>query len=312
MGQQQPGRRMKIGFSPAIHGIAESSQMPRFRDLHAQARAAEQIGLDSLWVADHVMWPFPNQEEKGCWEAFTVLSGLAAVTSRIQLGPLVACASFRNPALLAKMADSIDEISNGRFILGLGAGWSELEYRAFGYPFDHLASRFEEALQIMVPLLREGQVDFVGNYYQAREAALRPRGPSRSGPPIWIGGSRPRLLELTARYADGWNRSWLSRAAQIKEEYPRLLEACQTVGRDPTTIEVSVGTGVELLAPGQQPKPNTEWITGSAEQIAEELHAFAEAGVTHLIVSLDPEGVASIEQFARVLEIMDQESAHVL
>ena len=306
MSQQTPGRRMKIGFSPAIHGVAKSSQMPRFRDLQAQAQTAEQIGLDSLWVTDHVVWPFPNQEEKGCWEAFTFLSALAAVTSRIQLGPLVACTSFRNPALLARMADSLDEISAGRFILGLGAGWSELEYRAFGYPYDHLASRFEEALQIIVPLLREGQVDFVGNYYQAREAVLRPRGPSRSGPPIWIGGSKPRLLELTARYADGWNRAWLPRAAQIAEEYPRLLEACQKVGRDPATIEVTVGTAVELLAPGQQPKPGNEWITGSAEQIAEELHAFAEVGVTHLIISFEPEGVASIERFARVLEILDR------
>ena len=306
MSQQTPGRRMKIGFSPAIHGVAESRQMPRFRDLQVQAQTAEQIGLDSLWVTDHVVWPFPNQEEKGCWEAFTFLSALAAVTSRIQLGPLVACASFRNPALLAKMADSLDEISAGRFILGLGAGWSELEYRAFGYPFDHLASRFEEALQIIVPLLREGQVDFAGNYYQAREAVLRPRGPSRAGPPIWIGGSKPRLLELTARYADGWNRAWLPRAAQIAEEYPRLLEACQKVGRDPATIEVTVGTGVELLAPGQQPKPGNEWITGSAEQIAEELRAFAEVGVTHLIVSFEPEGVASIERFASVLEILDR------
>jgi probable F420-dependent oxidoreductase len=306
MSQQTSGRRMKIGFSPAIHGVAGSGQMPRFRDLQAQARAAEQIGLDSLWVADHVVWPFPNQEEKGCWEAFTFLSGLAAVTSHIQLGPLVACTSFRNPALLAKMADSLDEISDGRFILGLGAGWSELEYRAFGYPFDHLASRFEEALQIIVPLLRQGQVDFAGKYYQACEAVLRPRGPSRSGPPIWIGGSKPRLLELTARYADGWNRAWLPRAAQIAEEYPRLLEACQKVGRDPATLEVTVGTAVELLAPGQQPKADTQWITGSAEHIAEELRAFAKAGVTHLIVSLEPEGVASIEQFARVLEILNQ------
>src|SRR5215469_10880090 len=186
MSQQTSGRRMKIGFSPAIHGAAASGQMPRFRDLQAQAQVAEQIGFDSLWVADHVMWPFPNQEEKGCWEAFTVLSGLAALTSRIQLGPLVACTSFRNPALLAKMADTLDEISDGRALLGLGAGWHEPEYAAFGYPFDHLAARFEEALGIIVPLLREGSVNFSGEYYSARDAVLRPRGPSPKGPPIWI------------------------------------------------------------------------------------------------------------------------------
>jgi alkanesulfonate monooxygenase SsuD/methylene tetrahydromethanopterin reductase-like flavin-dependent oxidoreductase (luciferase family) len=160
-----------------------------------------------------------------------------------------------------------------------------------------------------VPLLREGRVDFAGKYYQACEAMLRPRGPSHSGPPIWIGGSKPRLLELTARYADGWNRAWLPRAAHIAEEYPRILEACQKVGRDPATLEVTVGTGVDLLAPGQQPKADSKWITGSAEHIAEELRAFAQAGVTHLIVSLEPEGVASIEQFARVLDILNQDES---
>ncbi len=133
----------------------------------------------------------PEEGEVGQWESLTFLSALAAVTSRIQLGPMVAATSFRNPALTAKMADSIDEISNGRFIMGLGAGWHEPEYTAFGYPFDHLASRFEEALRIIVPLLRESKVDFAGEYYTASDAVLRPRGPSPKGPPILIGRATP-------------------------------------------------------------------------------------------------------------------------
>jgi alkanesulfonate monooxygenase SsuD/methylene tetrahydromethanopterin reductase-like flavin-dependent oxidoreductase (luciferase family) len=149
--------RMKLGITLGIEEGSLQGRTPTFRDIQAMAQAAEQAGFDSLWVADHLIYRFPSREEEGTWEAFTMLSALAAVTKTIALGPLVACTSFRSPALLAKMADTLDEISGGRFILGLGAGWHQPEYEAFGYPFDHLASRFEEALQVIVPLLREGK-----------------------------------------------------------------------------------------------------------------------------------------------------------
>lgn len=300
-------RRMKLGLFLQTDLVPGDGPTLRFRDLQAMAQAAEQIGFDSLWLADHLLIRYPNEEEKGCWEAFTFLSGLAAVTSRIQLGTLVACTSFRSPALLAKMADSLDEISNGRFILGLGAGWHEPEYAAFGFPFDHLAGRFEEALKIIVPLLREGQVDVAGHYYQARDTVLRPRGPSRTGPPIWIGAFRPRMLELTARYADGWNYSWLPPVERLAQEYSKLLEACRAVGRDLATLDLTAGVVLRLLSPGQQPTPGDEEITGSPEEIAEQLRAIAQVGVRHLIVSLSPAGVASVEQFGRVLALLDQE-----
>ncbi|HEY8292305.1 MAG TPA: LLM class flavin-dependent oxidoreductase, partial [Thermomicrobiales bacterium] len=199
------GRRMKLGVMPSLKEDSLNGGTPRYADIQAMAMATEAAGFDSFWLADHVVFRSPEGENVGCWEVFTFLSALAAATSRIALGPLVACTSFRNPALLAKMADSLDEISNGRFILGLGSGWNEPEYTMFGWPFDHRVGRFEEAMQIIAPLLREGHVDFHGDYYDATDAVLRPRGPSPNGPPLMIGGTRPRMLRLTAQYADIYN-----------------------------------------------------------------------------------------------------------
>src|SRR3954468_15787373 len=188
------GRRMKIGVLASLGEGSMGERAKRYADIQAMAQTAEQIGLDSFWLADHLIYRYPEKDENGCWEVFTFLSGVAAATSRIALGPLVACTSFRNPALLAKMADALDEISGGRFILGLGAGWHEPEYTAFGWPFDHRVGRFEEAMQIIAPLLRKGKVDFHGQYYDATDCVLRPRGPSPAGPPLMIGGTRPRML----------------------------------------------------------------------------------------------------------------------
>src|SRR6185312_16302177 len=183
------GRRMKLGVMPSLGEGSMDGATPRYADIQAMAQTAERIGLDSFWLADHLIYRYPERDESGCWEVFTFLSAVAAVTSKIEIGPLVACTSFRNPALLAKMADALDEISNGRFILGLGCGWHEPEYDAFGYPFDHRVGRFEEAMAIIAPLLREGRADFHGDYYEATDAVLRPRGPSPQGPPLMIGGT---------------------------------------------------------------------------------------------------------------------------
>lgn len=265
------------------------------------AQAAEQSGLDSFWLADHLIYRFPGQDELAPWEAFTMLSALAAVTTRIEIGSIVACTSFRPPALLAKMADTLDEISSGRFILGLGAGWHQPEYEAFGYPFDHLAGRFEEALQIIVPLLREGHADFHGTYYSVNNCVLRPRGPSKGGPPILIGARRPRMLQLVARYADAWNTAWHTDAAVVQERYKQFQTACAEVGRDLTTITLTAGTIVRPL-----PREGSEEraITGSPEEIARQLHAFASVGVAHLIAILDPLNVQTIEQFGNIAEVV--------
>ncbi len=217
----------------------------------------------------------------------------------------VACTSFRSPALLAKIADTLDEISGGRLLLGLGAGWHQPEYEAFGYPFDHLVSRFEEALQVIIPLLRQGRVDFQGHYYQAHNCVLRPRGPSPLGPPIWIGADGPRMLQLTARYADAWNTAWHSDAAAVKECYEQFKKACEAVGRDPTSIALTAGIRVRLFSAGED-ATTAPALSGSAEDIASGLQSFAEVGVRHLIVALEPKSLAGIEQFARIVELLHQ------
>jgi probable F420-dependent oxidoreductase len=297
---------MRIGIVLDTVEGALQGRTPTFRGLQEMAQTAERVGLDSIWLCDHLIYRSPGQEEEGFWEVFTMLSALAAVTTRITLGTIVVCTSFRPPALVAKMADTIDEISGGRLILGLGAGWHKPEYEAFGYPFDHLAGRFEEAMQVIAPLLREGQVDFDGQYYQVHNCVLRPRGPSRNGPPILIAGRRPRMLQLTARYADAWNTAWHMESTVVKERYAEFKEACVVVGRDPANVELTVGTEVKLLSQGEQADP-TKAISGSPEEIAHRFQSFAEVGVTHLIVTVEPLGFESIEQLGRVVQLLRQE-----
>ncbi len=296
---------MKIGITLDISEDSFDGRTPNFRDLREMALISELVGFDSLWLADHLIYRFPNQAESAPWEALTMLSALAAVTTRITLGTLVLCTSFRPPAMLAKMADALDEVSGGRFILGLGAGWHQPEYEAFGYPFDHLASRFDEAMQIIVPLLREGHVDFQGQYYQVRNCVLRPRGPSPAGPRILVAGRRPRMLQLTARDADAWNTAWHTDAAIVKERFDELAQVCATIGRDPASIEMTVGTEVRLQPRKEDGSPDRA-ISGTPEEIASRLQAFADVGTSHLIVELDAVTPDSIRQLGHIVELARQ------
>ena len=203
------------------------------------AQRAEALGYDSLWFADHLLMKMPEVEPQGAWEAWSVLAALGAVTERIELAPFVTCTGYRNPSLIAKIAETVDEISSGRLILGIGAGWAEPEYRAFGFPFDHRVSRFEEGLRIVHGLLRHGRVDFVGRFHEARQCELQPRGPRPGGPPILIGSIGARMLDLLARYGDLWN-AYFSHTKNRPDGVPPLRErvdaACRAAGRDPATV----------------------------------------------------------------------------
>lgn len=303
MTERTVGQSMKLGVVLRTTERGMQGKTPTFHELQDMAQAAEGAGLDSIWLCDHLISRFPGREEMGIWEVFTMLSALAATTTRITLGTIVVCTSFRPPALTAKMADTIDEISGGRLILGLGAGWHQPEYVAFGYPFDHLASRFEEAMQVIAPLLREGEVDFQGQYYEVHNCTLRPRGPSRNGPPILIAGSRPRMLQLTARYANAWNTAWHIDPTVVRERYTEFKQACTKVGRDPATIELTLGTNVTLFSSPEN-VDTTRTITGSPEYIASHLQRFAEEGTTHLIVMLEPQSIEGIEQLGQIRALM--------
>ncbi|MCA1668050.1 MAG: LLM class flavin-dependent oxidoreductase, partial [Thermomicrobia bacterium] len=233
------------------------------------------------------------------------LSALAGVTTKIALGTFVTATSFRNPALLAKMADGLDEIAQGRFMLGLGAGNWEPEHTMFGYPFDHRAGRFAEAIQIIASLLRAGKADFHGQYYEATDCVLRPRGPSPSGPPIWVGARGERMLRIIARHVDGYITIWPITPAQVTEQWEKMVAACAEVGRDPATLHLSAGTFVRLPEKGQ-PADDDKAICGTDEEIAAQLQAFAAVGVRHLHITFRPEiSVQTLEQFAHVIEIME-------
>ena len=256
------------------------------------ALAAEDAGLDSLWLVDDLLPE--GYPPKGFWEGWSLLAAVAAVTRRVEIGHLVTANTFRNPALLAKMADTVDEISGGRLILGLGAGGDEYEHRAFGFPWERRVARFEEALQIIVPLLREGRVDFQGEFYTMRECELRPRGPRTIGPPILIGAlaNAPRMLRLTAQYAD-MSHGFLAFGRSTPDQVPPLRDAldaaCLKVGRDPATLARTVAVRVELDGPIGHMHDSEEPIRGSVEDIADIFWKFADEGISHLMLALSPE-----------------------
>jgi alkanesulfonate monooxygenase SsuD/methylene tetrahydromethanopterin reductase-like flavin-dependent oxidoreductase (luciferase family) len=245
----------------------------------------------------------------------TMLSALAAVTERVEIGTLVVCTGFRNPAVLAAMANTIEDISGGRLILGIGAGYHEPEYRAFGIPYDHRASRFEEALHIIASLLRERYVDFEGRFYSARDCEFRIPGPRPKGPPIMIGTMGERMLRLTAKYADQWNR-YLVQGNSSASEIPALREkvdaVCQEVGRDPATLERSASVLVDFInRPDVPPAPDRPFansipIVGSPEEIAAQLRAFAAEGISHLQIWTNPRTVEGVELLGPVLEALDK------
>ncbi len=301
-------RPLRVGVQ-----LPEVEREVRWPELLDMARVAEDLGYDSLWVGEHLLYRFADGSPHGPWEAFTVLAGLAAVTTRVRLGPLVACTNFHNPAHLAKQAATLDEISGGRFVLGLGAGWNELEFRAFGFPFDHRVERFEEAFTIIRTLLSDGAIDFEGRYSSARDCVLSPRGPSTGGPPLMIGSTGPRMLRATLPYVQGWN-AWFSatgnRAEGVAENRELVDGLCREVGRDPAAVERSVavlvrmtgGTG-RVQAGGPPPQPP---LAGPPEVLAEELRAYAAAGIDEVQLVLDPISRASIEEFAPVLGLLDR------
>jgi alkanesulfonate monooxygenase SsuD/methylene tetrahydromethanopterin reductase-like flavin-dependent oxidoreductase (luciferase family) len=311
-------RPLKIGiFLDIFEGIDTTGQVTpakRWDELGAFARRAETLGFDSLWVPDHLLWRDDGDmgSTRGPWEPWSILAALAADTERITLGTLVLCTAFRNPALVAKMADTVEEISSGRLILGLGAGYHEPEFTAFGYPYDHCISRFEEALTIIATLLRQGEIDFTGTYSQARDCELRPRGPRQAGPPIMVAGgipAGPRMLRLGAEQADLWNdwlvwgRSWPDAVPALRE---RVDAACLAAGRDPASLARTVT--IRIAFGGEEPGDGyseEQPLFGTPEELAEAFRGFARQGISHLQLVLSPNTMASLEALAPALALLD-------
>ena len=211
------------------------------------------------------------------------------------------CTPHRNPAVLAKMATTLDEVSGGRVILGLGAGWHQPEFDSFGVPFDHRASRFHEALQIICPLLRTGHVDFQGTYYAARDCEMIPRGPRPGGPPVMIAGAGPRMLRLAARYADSWNTAWHAEPDSAMARIESIRAACTSEGRDLASLEITVSVGIGYSDLGAvTPRSG---LSGSVEHVAEAFRGYADLGVKHIMIEFAPYTPEALERIASAVRL---------
>jgi alkanesulfonate monooxygenase SsuD/methylene tetrahydromethanopterin reductase-like flavin-dependent oxidoreductase (luciferase family) len=273
---------------------------PEYLDM---ARRAEEAGYDSIWVGDHLVYDLPDGSTRGPYEAWTTLAAIAAVTKRAEIGPLVASTSFHAPAMLAKQAATVDAISQGRLILGVGAGWNRREYDAFGFPYDRRVSRFEEALAIIAPLLRTGRTTFHGQFYDVDDCVLDP-GPVRDGgPPMMVGSNAPRMLSIALPVVDSWNVWWstydnsVSRFVEVKAE----VDAAMPEGR-----HVEATAAVLVTLPGSNGRLMGETydarVTAVApDDLADHIRGLAGAGATHLQLVLDPITAETIDTIGTVL-----------
>ena len=281
---------MKIGLMVFLANDRGDNSKRPYDSIRADAQQAEADWFDSIWLADHLMYRNPDQPTRGIWECWTMLAALAEATRRVEIGTLVTPTSFRNPAILAKMATAADEVSHGRLTLGVGAGWNEPEYQAFGLPFDHRVDRFEEALQILKPLLRTGHVDFAGRYYQAHDCEDAPRGPRPEGPPLMVGSEGgPRMLRLTAQYADLWNTGYMGGPETIAGPLAKMRAACESIGRDPATLGLTALIGV-WFPDLQEKKPSffDDPLIGTVPEMSAAMRGYAALGVPHIMFQCEP------------------------
>ena len=268
--------------------LPEVERDVRWPEYAAMARAAEEAGFDSIWLGDHLLYRGDGAPERGPWDVWTVLAALAATTSRVRLGPLVACLAFHPPGIVARMAAAVDEISGGRFVLGVGAGWNEAEFRAFGIPFDQRISRFAEAFEIVRRLVAGERVTFHGEYHDVEEAVLLPT-PARR-PPLMIGANAPRTLALTLPHVDVWN-TWYYQYGNTPEGFAAhnrdVTEVAERAGRDPGELERSACV---LVVPdrARAERRLKDDAPPVERDVGDHLRALAEAGADEAIVVLSP------------------------
>ena len=275
---------------PYVEGSMDGAT-PRWADIREMAVEAESLGFDAVWVSDHLGFGDPEGSWSGAWESWTLLTALAVATTRVRLGTYVTAMPLRNPALLAKMAETLDEVSGGRVILGLGAGWNEPEFRAFGFPFERRFDRFEEGLRIITSLFRTDRADLDGELEHARGARLDPRGPRPAGLPVMVGSAGPRMLRLTAELADQWNAGMRS-PEDLVPLLAALDAACAAAGRDPATLPRSAELLVDI--------GDGFW----ADEVVDRIERYAALGIAHLQVQLRPNTPAGVRAFAPVFDAL--------
>jgi alkanesulfonate monooxygenase SsuD/methylene tetrahydromethanopterin reductase-like flavin-dependent oxidoreductase (luciferase family) len=278
---------------------------PEYLDL---ARRAESAGYDSIWVGDHLLYDLPDGSTRGPYEAWTTLAAIAAATERVEIGPLVASTGFHAPAMLAKQAATVDAISQGRLILGLGAGWNRREFDAFGFPYDRRVSRFEEALTIIAPLLRQGRTTFHGHFYDVDDCVLDPLPVREGGPPIMLGSNSPRMLSIGLPVVDSWNIWWsiydnsVEKFAQVKAEVDAVVPTGRTVDATAAVLVTLPGGRGRLM--GETYDAGVTTVT--PDDLGQHIQGLAAAGAAHLQLVLDPITAESIDTIAAVLAELDR------
>jgi alkanesulfonate monooxygenase SsuD/methylene tetrahydromethanopterin reductase-like flavin-dependent oxidoreductase (luciferase family) len=288
--------------------LPEVEREIRWPEVAAIAQAAEEVGFDSVWVGDHYLYRGDGRSERGPWEAWTQLAGLAAATRRVGLGPLVACAGFHDAAVLAKMAATVDEIAGGRLTVALGAGWNRTEFDAFGIDFDRRVSRFEESFTIVRRLLAGERVTFEGRWHRTEDAVLLPAPTRRAR--LMLGSTSPRMLSIALPHVDAWN-TWFDDYANHPDGFAALRSrvdvAAEAAGRDPATLEASACLLVAVdPSAGERPHdPSAPPVTGSPEVVAATIREMAEAGADEVILVLDPITEASVRSLAGVLASLE-------
>ncbi len=297
-------RPLRIGIQ-----LPEVEREVRWPEYVSIATAVEAAGFDSIWVGDHLLYRGDARPERGPWEAWTLLAGLATVTRRVRLGPLVACLGFHPPAVLAKMAATVDEISGGRLVFGMGAGWNRPEFDAFGIAYDHRAGRFEEAFDVVRRMLGGERVTLAGRYHAVEDAVLLP-APARR-PPLMVGSTGERVLKATLPHVDAWN-TWFdlygNTAEGFEAESAKVTRMAERVGRDPSQIERSACVLVVLdRQHPERPLDDRAFppLEGSADAIAAGLRDLAEAGADEAILVVSPMTEGSVATLADVVRILD-------
>jgi probable F420-dependent oxidoreductase len=306
---------MRFGLALPHYDFSVPGERASFATAAAWAGEAERLGFDSVWISDHFFYSFARygapDERLGSLEPLTALAGIAVTTDRVRLGTLVLGAPFRHPSLLAKTVATIDLLSGGRFDLGLGAGWYDAEFEAFGFASGTVGERFAElegTLQVLDALFRDEPVTMRAGSVALKEARMLPRPAQTPRPPIWVGGKGgERLLSLAARYADGWNSVWRWSPDAYAERAGAARRACERVGRDPATFRLSVGLYgliaeddralADLWVRARRAMPGgaldgeslegwcADTLSGTPDRVRERVSEWAAAGVEEIVLS---------------------------
>jgi probable F420-dependent oxidoreductase len=301
-------RPLKLGVQ-----LPEVERRVPWPELISMTQAAEAVGFDSVWLGDHLLYDLPDGTARGPWEVYTSLAALAAVTERVQLGSLVSSLGFHDPAMIAKMAATIDAVSDGRLVLGVGSGWNEREYRAFGLPFDRRVDRFEEAFHVLRRLLAGETVTHSGTYYSVDRCVIDPPAARPGGPVVMVGSNSPRMLSITLPHVHSWN-VWWSIYGNTPEGFAEVVADVRArtaaVGRDPDEVEATACVYVQVpggvgRTMGDPSMARIQPLRGEPQELAEQLAAFAQAGAAHVQLVVDPITQPAIEWLGQVLAALD-------